>query len=167
LHSGMTGLLDMVYNGSNGTLIILDNGTTAMTGHQQHPGTGLTVTLKPAPKADLEKIARALGVERVRVVDSYDLEAVERAINEETAASGPSVIIARRLCALLEKGARATYEVDSDTCLGCEECLEVGCSALSFNGEQALIDPLQCNGCAICAQVCPAGAIMKAGDANE
>lgn len=167
LHSGMTGLLDMVYNGSNGTLIILDNGTTAMTGHQQHPGTGLTVALKPAPKADLEKIVCALGVERVRVVDSYDLEAVERAINEETAASGPSVIIARRPCALLEKGSRAIYEVDSDTCLGCEECLEVGCPALSFKGGQALIDPLQCNGCTLCAQVCPAGAIMKAGDANE
>ncbi|NLW07714.1 MAG: indolepyruvate ferredoxin oxidoreductase subunit alpha [Clostridia bacterium] len=166
LHSGMTGLLDMVYNGGNGTLIILDNGTTAMTGHQQHPGTGFTVAMKPAPKADLEQIVRALGVERVQLVDSYDLEAVEKAVKEETTAAGPSVIIARRPCALLEKGVKTSCAVDELSCLGCEECLELGCPALSFNGEQAVIDPLQCNGCTLCAQVCPAQAIVKAGEAK-
>ncbi|MDK2894210.1 MAG: indolepyruvate ferredoxin oxidoreductase, alpha subunit, partial [Moorella sp. (in: firmicutes)] len=156
LHSGMTGLLDMVYNGSNGTLIILDNGTTAMTGHQDHPGTGYTAAHRQAPKADLEQIARALGVQRVQVVDSYDLEAVERAIREETAAAGPSVIIARRPCALLHKEKEAVYIVDKENCLGCRYCLELGCPALSFNGEQAVIDPIQCNGCGLCTQVCPA-----------
>jgi indolepyruvate ferredoxin oxidoreductase alpha subunit len=167
LHSGMTGLLDMVYNGSNGTLIILDNGTTAMTGHQDHPGTGYTAAHRQAPKADLEQIARALGVQRVQVVDSYDLEAVERAIREETAAAGPSVIIARRPCALLHKEKEAVYIVDKENCLGCRYCLELGCPALSFNGEQAVIDPIQCNGCGLCTQVCPAEAIRKAGEGNE
>ncbi|WP_170067045.1 thiamine pyrophosphate-dependent enzyme, partial [Moorella stamsii] len=161
LHSGMTGLLDMVYNGSNGTLIILDNGTTAMTGHQDHPGTGYTATQRPAPKADLEQIARALGVRRVQVVDSYNLEAVERAIREETAAAGPSVIIARRPCALLNKEKEAVYIVDTENCLGCRYCLELGCPALSFNGEQAIIDRVQCNGCGLCTQVCPAEAITE------
>ncbi|MDN5326098.1 MAG: indolepyruvate ferredoxin oxidoreductase, alpha subunit [Moorella sp. (in: firmicutes)] len=164
LHSGMTGLLDMVYNGGTGTLIILDNGTTAMTGHQDHPGTGYTASHRPAPRADLEQIARGLGVQRVQVVDSYDLEAVERAIQEETAALEPSVIIARRPCALLKKEKEAVYTVDPDTCLGCRYCLEPGCPALSFNGEEAVIDPVQCNGCGLCARVCPAGAIRKAGE---
>ncbi|WP_406677121.1 indolepyruvate ferredoxin oxidoreductase subunit alpha [Moorella sp. ACPs] len=167
LHSGMTGLLDMVYNGSNGTLIILDNGTTAMTGHQDHPGTGYTAAHRQAPKADLEQIARALGVQRVQVVDSYDLEAVERAIREETSVAGPSVIIARRPCALLHKEKEAVYIVDKENCLGCRYCLELGCPALSFNGEQAVIDPIQCNGCGLCIQVCPAEAIRKAGEGNE
>lgn len=103
LHSGMTGLLDMVYNGSKGTLIILDNGTTAMTGHQDHPGTGYTAAHREAPKADLEAIVRALGVRRVQVVDSYDLEAVEKAVREEIEAPEPSVIIVRRPCALIVK----------------------------------------------------------------
>ncbi|QGP91531.1 hypothetical protein MGLY_08660 [Neomoorella glycerini] len=167
LHSGMTGLLDMVYNGSNGTLIILDNGTTAMTGHQDHPGTGYTAAQRPAPKADLKQIARALGVQRVQVVDSYDLEAVEKAIREETAAAGPSVIIARRPCALLNKEKEAVYIVDKGNCLGCRYCLELGCPALSFKEQQAVIDPVQCNGCGLCTQICPGEAIRKAGEEDE
>nr|WP_277998747.1 thiamine pyrophosphate-dependent enzyme [Moorella sulfitireducens] len=167
LHSGITGLLDMVYNGSTGTLIILDNGTTAMTGHQHHPGTGYTAARRPAPKANLEQIARALGVQRVQVVDSYDLEAVERVIREETGAPEPSVIIARRPCALLKKEKEAAYTVDPDNCLGCRYCLELGCPALSFNGGQAVIDSIQCTGCGLCSQVCPAEAIRKAGEKDE
>ena len=164
LHSGMTGLLDMVYNGGTGTLIILDNSTTAMTGHQDHPGTGYTAAHKAAPQADLEQIARGLGVRRVRVVDSYDLEAVETAVQEETAAREPSVIIARRPCALLKKITEAVYTVNPEACLACRYCLDLGCPALSFNGEQAVIDPGQCNGCGLCARVCPGEAIRKAGE---
>ncbi|MBC7324122.1 MAG: 4Fe-4S binding protein [Moorella sp. (in: Bacteria)] len=167
LHSGMTGLLDMIYNGSSGTLIILDNGTTAMTGHQDHLGTGYTAGRREAPRADLAQICRALGVRRVQVVDSYDLETLEKAIREETAAAAPSVIIARRPCALLKKEKEAVYTVDPGTCLGCRYCLDLGCPALSFNGEQAVIDPVQCSGCGLCAGVCPAEAIGKAGEGSE
>jgi len=166
-HSGLTGLMDVVYNQGSTLTIILDNRITAMTGHQDNPGTGYTLKGEPTVALAIGPICKALGVKRVREVDPYDLPALEAAIKEEVAAPEPSVIIARRPCALLEKGAKGTYEVDELACLGCEECLEAGCPALSFNGEQAVIDPLQCNGCALCAQVCPAQAIVKAGEAND
>ncbi|AKX95129.1 indolepyruvate oxidoreductase subunit IorA [Moorella thermoacetica] len=167
LHSGMTGLLDMVYNGGTGTLIILDNSTTAMTGHQDHPGTGYTASHQPAPKVDLEQIARALGVHRVQVVDSYNLETLERAIQEETAAREPSVIIARRPCALLKKEKEAVYAVSPDNCLSCRYCLDLGCPAISFSDGHGVIDPVLCNGCGLCTQVCPGEAIRKAGEEDE
>ncbi|MGB9660936.1 MAG: indolepyruvate ferredoxin oxidoreductase subunit alpha [Moorellaceae bacterium] len=161
LHSGMTGLLDMVYNRGTGTLIILDNGTTAMTGHQDHPGTGFTASRTPTCKADLEQVVRGLGVKRVRVVDPYNLAQTKEAIRQEVAASEPSVIISRRDCALLAKGS-GTYRVESAYCVSCRSCLDLGCPALSFE-ETAVIDEVQCNGCGLCAQVCPAEAIGKAG----
>lgn len=163
LHSGMTGLLDMVYNQGTGTLIILDNGTTAMTGHQDHPGTGFTASHAPTYKADLEQVVRGLGVKRVKILDPYDLTQIQEAISQEVAAPEPSVIIARRDCALLAKRA-GTYRVESMYCISCRSCLDLGCPALSFKEETAVIDEVQCNGCGLCSQVCPAGAISKAGE---
>ncbi|HBT47628.1 MAG TPA: indolepyruvate ferredoxin oxidoreductase subunit alpha [Peptococcaceae bacterium] len=166
LHSGMTGLLDMVYNRGTGTLIILDNGTTAMTGHQDHPGTGFTAAHDPTIKADLEQVVRGLGVKRVRVVDPYNLEETRQAVAEETSVPEPSVIIARRKCALLT-GRSGIYQVERDACAACGSCLELGCPALSMDEEGALIDQVQCNGCGLCSQVCPAEAIVKVGAGNE
>ncbi|MHB1126638.1 MAG: indolepyruvate ferredoxin oxidoreductase subunit alpha [Bacillota bacterium] len=164
LHSGITGLLDMVYNGSTGTVVILDNNTTAMTGHQDHPGTGYTVQKQPARKTDLIALVTALGVERVRVVDPYDLQEVEKTLVEELQAEELSVIIARRPCILLKKEKyAAALVVDTEICNGCKRCRKLGCPGLIFGDQVPAIDPGQCNGCGMCAQVCKQNAIVKAG----
>lgn len=123
LHSGMTPLLDVVYNGGSTTVLILDNSTTAMTGHQDHPASGRTLGGDPAPKVDLEMLIRALGVRRVQRVDAYDLAAIRRAVREETAAPEPSVIIVSRSCALRTSPARPLV-VDEAKCNGCHACLD-------------------------------------------
>lgn len=160
LHSGMTPLLDVVYNGGSTTVLILDNSTTAMTGHQDHPASGRTLGGDPAPKVDLEMLIRALGVRRVQRVDAYDLAAIRRAVREETAAPEPSVIIVSRSCALRTSPARPLV-VDEAKCNGCHACLKLGCPAIQ---EGARIDPHLCRGCGLCSQVCPRGAI--GGDSN-
>ncbi|MCG0277171.1 MAG: indolepyruvate ferredoxin oxidoreductase subunit alpha [Thermanaeromonas sp.] len=160
LHAGMTGLLDIVYNQGTTTVIILDNGTTAMTGHQDHPGTGYTASRALTTKIDLEQVVRGLGIRRVQVVDPYDLTRAQEVISAEVATPEPSVIIARRLCALLAKGT-GKYRVVGMYCRSCQCCLDLGCPALTFNGEEAVIDEIQCTGCGLCAQICPAGAIEK------
>jgi len=159
IHSGITGLIDAVYNGGTTTVIILDNSTTGMTGHQQHPATGYDIKGAAAPKLNLEVLCRAVGVRRVRVEDPYDLESFERAVTEELAAKEPSVIIARRICALLDKTRHPVYIVD-DTCIGCGICVELGCPAI-IDGEKATIDETICSGCGLCAKVCPTGAIKQ------
>jgi len=163
LHSGITGLLNAVYNKSSLTLIILDNRTTAMTGHQDHPGTGYTLMGEPAPSVDLEKLSRALGVNRVRTVDPLDLKALEAAVKEETSAGEPSVIIARRPCALLSKETGKPVEVQAELCTGCGMCMRLGCPAISMTVEKVSINTVLCNGCGLCAQVCKTGALTAAG----
>ncbi|MHB1419402.1 MAG: indolepyruvate ferredoxin oxidoreductase subunit alpha [Bacillota bacterium] len=164
LHSGITGLLDMVYNQSTGTVIILDNGTTAMTGHQDHPATGYTVRKQPTKKIDLVALIKALGVERVRVVDPYDLDDLEKVLKEELEAEELSVIIARRPCVLLKKEKYGVvYCVNAELCNGCKRCRKLGCPGLVFGDKAPAIDPVQCNGCGMCAQVCKKNAIVKAG----
>lgn len=163
LHSGITGLLNAVYNKSSLTLIILDNRTTAMTGHQDHPGTGRTLMGKPAPAVDLEKLAGALGVRRIRTVDPLDLKAVETAVKEETAAGEPSVIIAKRPCALLSKEAGTPVEVKTDLCSGCGMCIRLGCPAISMTDKKAGVNPVLCIGCGLCLQVCKTGALTIRG----
>lgn len=168
LHSGITSLLNVVYNGGTFTTIILDNSTTAMTGHQEHPGTGCTVNQAPAPAVDLEQLVRSLGVKRVRVVDPYDLAAVEKVLREETAAEEASVIIAKRPCVLL-KGHQPTggpIIVVEDNCTECGLCRRLGCPALVFKTEKPLVDTTLCNGCGQCLQVCRFNALQKAGEAN-
>ncbi len=155
VHSGMTGLANIAYNQSNSTVIILDNSITGMTGHQQNPTTGYNIKGDPAGKIDLEALCHAMGIQRVRVVDPYDLEATDRAVKEELAAPEPSVIISRRPCALLKYVKHGTpLKVDADKCRGCKSCMKIGCPALSFRDKKAVIDPTQCVGCGVCSQLC-------------
>ncbi|RKO65592.1 indolepyruvate ferredoxin oxidoreductase subunit alpha [Desulfofundulus salinus] len=165
-HSGITGLMHMVYNGGQGTVIILDNRTTAMTGHQEHPGTGKTLMGEPAPAVDLEALVRALGVGRVRVVDPLDMAGLTQAIQEEIAAGAPSVIIARRPCALLQRENRPPVRVDVEACTGCKTCLKLSCPAISVQDKKAAVDAIICTGCGLCVQVCKFGALKEGGENN-
>jgi len=160
MHSGMTGLANVAYNGSNSTVIILDNSITGMTGHQQNPTTGYNIKGEPAAKIDLEALCHALGIRRVRVVDPYDLSACDAAVKEELAADEPSVIISRRPCALLKYvKAGPAFTVDPDKCRGCRACMKIGCPALSFSGGKAAVDATLCAGCGVCGQLCAFGAL--------
>ena len=162
MHSGVTGLINIAYNDSASTVIILDNSITGMTGHQQNPTTGKNLKGDPAAKIDLETLCKAVGIKRVTVVDPYDLAATEKAIKEETATEEPSVIISRRPCALLKyvKHAGAT-KVESDKCVGCKACMKIGCPAISIKDGKAVIDTTLCTGCGVCSQLCKVGAIEK------
>ena len=162
MHSGITGLVNIAYNASNSTVIILDNSITGMTGHQQNPTTGKNIKGEPALAVDLEALCRAIGIERVRVVDPYDLAACETAVREELAAEAPSVIISRRPCMLLKYvKAKPPVKVNEDKCVGCRQCMKLGCPAISFKNKKARIDPTQCVGCDVCTQLCKLNAIEK------
>ena len=161
MHSGMTGLVNLVYNQGVGVVLILDNSITGMTGHQQNPLTGMTLKEQPTAQLSAEKIAEACGIRRVRVVDPQDLKATEAAIQEELAADEPSVIVVRRPCALLKwvKHKRA-FHIDPDKCRSCKACMQIGCPAIVFDGKAA-IDPTLCVGCGLCEQLCKFGAICE------
>ncbi len=160
MHSGMTGLANIAYNQSNSTVIILDNSITGMTGHQQNPTTGYNIKGDPAGKIDLESLCRAMGFNRVVVVDPYDLAACDKAVKEELAASEPSVIISRRPCALLKYVKHnPPLHVDPDKCVGCKSCMRLGCPAISVKNKKAVIDSTQCVGCGVCEQLCKFGAL--------
>ncbi|MEG6522819.1 indolepyruvate ferredoxin oxidoreductase subunit alpha [Desulfotomaculum sp. 1211_IL3151] len=167
MHSGITGLMDVVYNGGTSTVLILDNRTTAMTGHQENPGTGSTLMGKPAPQVDLEGIVRAVGVKRVRIVDPSNLKELDQAIKEEVAALEPSVIIVRQPCVLL-KGTVISepVEVDNDLCINCGVCLNLGCPAISRQEDTVSVSAIQCRGCGLCIQVCNKKALKKRGEQN-
>ena len=160
IHSGMTGITDISYNMSNSTVIILDNSITGMTGHQQNPTTGKNLRGEPAGKVDLEALCRALGFNRVRVVDPYDLKAVEEAVTEELAAKEPSIIISRRPCVMI-KGTvhKLPISVDESKCVGCKQCMSIGCPAIAVKDKKAHIDPTLCIGCKVCSQMCKFEAI--------
>ena len=162
MHSGMTGLVNIAYNDSHSTVIILDNSITGMTGHQQNPTTGFNLKGDPAAKVDLEALCRALGINRVRVVDPYDLAQCETAIKEELAADEASVIISRRPCALLKYVRhKPPLHVDSDKCMSCKMCMKIGCPAISFTDGKAKIDNTLCTGCGVCRQLCKFGALQE------
>ncbi len=161
MHSGMTGLVNIAYNNSNSTVIILDNSITGMTGHQQNPTTGRNLKGDPAAAVDLEQLCRAIGIKRVRVVDPYKLAETEAAIKEELAADEASVIISRRPCALLKYVKHnPPFKVDADKCVGCKQCMKLGCPAISIKEGKAVIDHTQCVGCGICMEQCKLGAII-------
>ena len=162
MHSGMTGLANIAYNQSNSTVIVLDNSITGMTGHQQNPLTGLNIKGDPAGRIDLEALCRSMGINRVRVVDPYDLEETDKAIKEELAAPEPSVIISRRPCALLKYVKHyAQFKVDVDKCRSCRACMKIGCPSISFKEGKAHIDETLCVGCGVCSQLCHFGALKS------
>lgn len=163
IHSGITGLVNMAYNESNATVIIVDNSITGMTGHQQNPTTGFNLKGDPCTKIDLETLCRAVGIRRVRVVDPYDLAQCDQALKEEMAADEPSVIISRRPCALLKYVKhKKPVVIDKEKCVGCKMCMRVGCPAISMSAGKAAIDNTLCTGCGVCGQLCHQGAIRPA-----
>lgn len=160
MHSGMTGLATIAYNQSNSTVIVLDNSITGMTGHQQNPTTGKNLYGDPAGRVDLEALARAMGINRVRVVDPYNIAECEAAVREELEVAEPSLIISRRPCALLkEVKHNPPLIVDQDKCKSCKMCMKIGCPAISMKGGKAKIDPTLCVGCGVCSQMCKFGAL--------
>lgn len=162
IHSGVTGLINIAYNESNSTVIILDNSITGMTGHQQNPTTGYNLKGDPCTKIDLESLCRAVGIKRVRTVDPYNLQECEDAIKEELSADEASVIISRRPCALLKYVKHpGAIETDRDKCVGCKACMKIGCPAISMKDGKAEIDTTLCVGCNVCSQLCKFGALGK------
>ncbi|MGD2122694.1 MAG: indolepyruvate ferredoxin oxidoreductase subunit alpha [Gemmatimonadota bacterium] len=169
LHSGLPSLMSAVYNQVPTTMVLLDNSTTGMTGHQEHPGTGHTLQDAPAPSVDFEALIRAIGVQHVTVIDPYELRDMRRAVKDALAHPGPAVVIARRACVLLpeEKAKeRVPYWVDEDACIQCEYCFESGCPALVRRGDYPWIRDWECIGCDICAQLCPVDAILPVDEAG-
>lgn len=167
IHSGITGLIDVVYNKGCTTTIILDNHITAMTGHQQNPLTGFTVKGEPTKKLDLETIVKGIGIERVSVVDPFDVKTFSNILKEELAIEEPSVIIARRPCELLLKGEKGSCYIDAELCLRCGKCLKIGCPAIEKTGvgKAPLIHSELCVGCGLCKNVCGHdGFITKVGE---
>jgi indolepyruvate ferredoxin oxidoreductase alpha subunit len=175
-HTGMPALLNVAYNQSDTVVIIVDNRTTAMTGHQQHPGTGTTLMGQPTYAVEFADLARAMGIGRVHTVDPYDLKAVEAALRDCLDNDGPAVVVSRRECALLPAARRQwmALAVNAERCNGCGLCFQVGCPAIvkseaadetsvdeRTGRAKARIDPLLCTGCEVCAQVCARGAILS------
>lgn len=159
MHSGMTGLANIAYNQSKSVVIILDNSITGMTGHQQNPTTGYNIKGDPAGKIDLEALCHAMGFNRVRVVDPYNLKECDDAIKEELNAEESSVIISRRPCALLKYVKHnPPLKVNTSKCVACKSCMKIGCPALSMKDGKAHVDETLCVGCGVCEQLCKFGA---------
>lgn len=160
MHSGVTGLINIAYNDSNSTVLILDNSITGMTGHQHNPTTGFNLKGDPAAKVNIEELCKSIGIKRVRVVDPYNMKETEDAIKEELEVAEPSVIIARRPCALLKSVKhKPALKINKDKCKSCKMCLKIGCPAISMQDGKAYIDYTQCVGCGICMEMCKFDAI--------
>jgi len=161
-HSGITGLINTYYNGGIGTVVILDNRTTAMTGHQGHPGIGRTLMGTPGRKVDIPKFIKGIGIEHVYTVEPYDIKKIEEVLQREVARDDISVVIVKGPCALISEFERKAYfYVDEDKCTGCKLCLGVGCPAISMEGDYSRIDKYLCTGCSLCVRVCPFDAIVQ------
>jgi indolepyruvate ferredoxin oxidoreductase alpha subunit len=169
-HTGIPALMNVAYNRSNVITIILDNRTTGMTGHQENPGTGKTLQGRDTVRVDIEALVRALGIQQVVTLDSYEVDAVEQTLKAWLKSDEPAVLVARHECALLpsERPKWVPLEVINELCNGCAMCFRIGCPAILKSDELdpryqrplALIDPSLCTGCEICAQICPREAIL-------
>jgi indolepyruvate ferredoxin oxidoreductase alpha subunit len=187
IHSGITSLLNMAYNKSDAVIVICDNRTTAMTGMQEHPGTGYTLQGDKTKDLDFSKLASALGIDSIRVVDPYNMSVTEKVIKEELSRSGPSLVISRRSCILFKRYISDTRKplcIERDKCIGCRLCIGLGCPPISWKKFEdmpaesfkkrskkqegiAFIDSNLCNGCTLCQQVCKAGAIIEESSSYE
>ncbi len=168
MHSGITGLINIVYNQGFSTVIVLDNSITGMTGHQDNPSTGRTLSGAKVPQISIDDLCRASGVSRVRVVDPNDLKGLEAALREELAAKEPSVLICRRPCILLpEVKHEAPFFVSTGTCRTCKAIMLIGCPAIQMTKDSAVIDATLCTGCGLCAKLCAFGAIKSSGEASK
>ena len=162
IHSGITGLINIAYNRTNSTVLILDNSITGMTGHQNNPANGKNIYGAPAAAVDLEALCRSVGIDRVTVINPGDLAETERVIKEELAADAPSVIICRKPCALLKTVKHnPPFKVDKDKCRTCKACMRIGCPAISITDGKAQIDNTLCVGCGLCTQMCKFDAIQE------
>lgn len=161
MHSGLTGLVDIVYNKGVSTVIIADNSITGMTGHQHNPATGRTLKNEITYAVDIPALCKAIGVPNVVTVDAYDMKAVEKALKEETAKEEPSVIITKAPCKLIIKEKWANFDINDETCIKCGMCLKLGCPAICKGEESISINTALCAGCGLCASVCPKQAISK------
>jgi indolepyruvate ferredoxin oxidoreductase alpha subunit len=166
-HSGIAPLTNIVHNGGNSTVVILDNHSTAITGHQDHPGIAEKLGGEVAQKIEIEGMVRACGVSHVQKVDPFDVKAVDKAMKEALAFDGPSVVIMDGPCFFVGPGDQGDYAVDLDLCNGCALCFRLGCPAIirseemdaKYKRPKAEIDPVLCVGCDMCAQICPREAI--------
>ena len=161
MHSGITGLVDIVYNKGNNTVIILDNSITGMTGHQNNPTTGYTIRGEETKQVNLIALCKAVGIEHVVVADPFDVKEFEKVVKAEVEREEPSVIIAQRPCALLKSVKYTGHCKINDNCKNCKLCMKLGCPAISIKDGKPFIDETQCNGCGLCTNVCPFGAIEK------
>lgn len=154
-HSGLTGIMNMVYNKSHSTVIISDNSITGMTGHQQNPATGMTLKNEPTHKLSIEKVVEALGVGDIKIVDPNEIKELEAAIKDSLSREEVSVIITRRPCVLLKSVKKDTYyTIERDKCKGCKACMKIGCPAISMKDGKASIDTTLCTGCGLCSKMC-------------
>ena len=162
IHSGITGLIDAVYNKANVTVIILDNRTTGMTGHQNNPANGKTIRNEETKELDLETVCKAVGADSVVTVDPYELETFKQTVKEELARDGVSVIISKRPCVLLTKKLYEGFVVSD--CRNCKACMKLGCPAISSTESGVKIDVSLCTECGLCQKVCRFGAIKRRED---
>jgi len=167
-HSGITGLLDIAYNKGSSTIIVVDNRTTAMTGHQENPGTGLTLMGENTIAASIEEIGRACGIRRVRTINPYDAEQTQKTIAEEIHVKEASLIVSRAPCPLRErKRGGPVRKIDPAKCKACKACLKLGCPAIDGGGAKPRINGFLCNGCSLCEQICPFDAIAATEGDSE
>jgi len=162
-HSGITSLLDIAYNKGTSTIIVVDNRTTAMTGHQEHPGTGRTLMGETTHEASIEEIARACGIRRVKTINPYDMTNTIKVLKEEINADEPSLIVSKAECPLhSKKRVGARRRIDSEICTMCRACLKLGCPAIEMVNDKIQINEFVCWGCSLCQQTCKFGAISEA-----
>jgi indolepyruvate ferredoxin oxidoreductase, alpha subunit len=160
-HSGITGLIDVVYNQGTSTVVIMDNGTTAMTGHQGHPGTGISAAKTRVRSVDLEKLVKGIGIEDVSVVSAFDLVAIKSSLKKAIKNANPSVVIIRGDCPTNVRTKKTPFKVVTDKCVNCQTCLRLGCPALRISDDAVYIDDESCTGCGVCAQICPKNCIVE------